>query len=80
MSVKDLPSNLLMDLSADEQQDVSGGFGFGGLGGFGLGAFGRGVPNFGYGAFGRGLPAWGVGVVGRGFLPGWGFGRRRGFF
>ena len=33
MSVKDLPSNLLMDLSAEEQQDVSGGFGFvGGLG------------------------------------------------
>lgn len=68
MSVKDLQSDLLMDLSTEEQQLLSGGFGFGGYGrgwgrpGFGFGGWGR-------GGFGRG--GWGHGGFGRG---GWGRG------
>ncbi|MDB9344388.1 hypothetical protein [Nodularia spumigena] len=48
MSVQELQSDLLMDLSTEEQQDVSGGFGFGGYGGFGRGWVARGFA-------GRGL-------------------------
>lgn len=75
MSVKDLPSKL-MDLSAEEQQDVSGGFGF--VGGLGYRGWGFG-PVRGFGGFG----GWGFGS-GRGFggfrgYRGWGFGGRRGF-
>ncbi|MDB9326306.1 hypothetical protein PN435_08960 [Nodularia spumigena CS-590/02] len=61
MSVQELQSDLLMDLSTEEQQDVSGGFGFGGYGGYGRGV-GRGFG--GYGGFGRGWVA--RGFAGRG--------------
>lgn len=79
MSVKDLPSNLLMDLSAEEQQDVSGGFGF--VGGLGYRPWGYGAgPGFG------GYRGWVFGA-GRGFggfgvprFAGWGFGLGRRFF
>ncbi|MDB9340449.1 hypothetical protein PN474_14625 [Nodularia spumigena CS-589/07] len=52
MSVQELQSDLLMDLSTEEQQDVSGGFGFGGYGGYGRGV-GRGWVARGFA--GRGL-------------------------
>ncbi len=73
MSVKDLPSKL-MDLSAEEQQDVSGGFGF--VGGLGYRPWGYGSVR-GFGGFGRR----GYGLV-RGFggFGGWGFGLGRRFF
>jgi hypothetical protein len=63
MSVQELQSDLLMDLSTEEQQDVSGGFGFGGYGGYGRGV-GRGFG--GYGGVGRGFG--GYGGVGRGWV------------
>ncbi|WP_414527974.1 hypothetical protein [Nodularia chucula] len=59
MSVKDLQSNLLMDLSTQEQQNVSGGYGFGrgGFGGWGPG-FGRGGWGHGFGRGGYRRGGW----------------------
>ncbi|WP_414552678.1 hypothetical protein [Anabaena sp. CCY 0017] len=69
MSVQDLQSDLLVDLSTEQQQDVSGGFGWGGLG----------YPGFRYGGRGgRGLvggwrtPGLIGGWGGRGLVGGWG--------
>ncbi|MDB9373106.1 hypothetical protein [Nodularia sphaerocarpa] len=69
MSVKDLQSDLLMDLSTEEQQHLSGGYGFG-FGGFRPGFGGRGWGGH------RGFGGFGPGFGGRG----WGGHRRGGWF
>ncbi|MDH6081151.1 hypothetical protein [Umezakia ovalisporum] len=53
MSVQDIPSDLLIDLSTEEGQLVSGGMGYyGGLGYGGLGYGGLGYGGLGYGGLG----------------------------
>jgi hypothetical protein len=52
MSIQDLQSDLLIDLSTEQQQDVSGGF-YGGLLGLGLG-LGLGGRRFGAAPWGGG--------------------------
>ncbi len=65
MSIQDLQSDLLVDLSTEEQQDVSGGFGWGGYGlGAGLvgrkhGVWGGGFPVAGGLGWGGALPLFG---------------------